>query len=270
MKKLLSFLLCAALCLSLVVSDVFSVKANAQSEVELLKTALSHLKDKVDELEEQLEGMDHSNATFKVENGKLYVSYDSGASWTSLGTVKGADGADGKDGINGKDGADGKDGIDGKDGADGLNGANGVDGKDGADGKDGVDGKDGITPWLRIDSDSGNWMVSLDEGITWKDLGVAAQGPAGADGKDGADGADGRDGITPQMRINSTTKNWEISYDEGATWTVAGPATEAAAARNDLWLIPLAVACVSLVGVVVLLALYLQERRKAKPRNNAS
>ncbi len=83
---------------------------------------------------------------------------------------------------------DGKDGTDGKNGKDGQDGK---DGKDGADGKDGVDGKDG------------------------KD---------GADGKNGADGK----GITesqviiPIMRINNVTRNWEISVDNGGTWTDTG------------------------------------------------
>ena len=30
--------------------------------------------------------------------------------------------------------------------------------------------------------------------------------------------SDGADGVTPQLRINSDTNFWEVSYDEGATW----------------------------------------------------
>ena len=84
-------------------------------------------------------------------------------------------------------------GIDGKDGSSsGTNGKDGVDGKDGKDGIDGVDGKDG------------------------KD------GKDGVDGKDGIDGVDGKDGVTPQLRINATSNEWEISYDDGTTWTSLG------------------------------------------------
>ena len=42
-------------------------------------------------------------------------------------------------------------------------------------------------------------------------------------GADGTPGAAGKDGKTPQLRINEN--NWEVSYDDGATWTVVAPAT---------------------------------------------
>ncbi len=95
----------------------------------------------------------------------------------------------------------------------------------------GADGEDGITPQLRINSETGEWEVSLDNGINWETTGVAAAGEKGeagedgvgikmvemdrdgnliitltndasfnlgvvrgADGYDGADGTDGRDG----------------------------------------------------------------------------
>ena len=137
--------------------------------------------------------------------------------------VNGTDGEDGKDGTNGVDGKPGADGEDGKDGVDGTNGKDGVgvekieinakgelvitytDGKvdnlgkvtgeNGADGKDGVNGVDGKP---------------------------GANGADGADGKDGADGADGADGVTPQVRINEQTNQWEVSYDDGKTWTSLG------------------------------------------------
>lgn len=53
------------------------------------------------------------------------------------------------------------------------------------------------------------------------------KGPAGKDGapgKDGANGADGKDGapgISPKVRINSETNEWEISTD-GNTWYSTG------------------------------------------------
>ena len=73
-------------------------------------------------------GADGKTPVFKIESSELYVSYDDGLTWSTLGSIAGKDGVDGKDGIDGKDGADGKDGVDGKDG---------IDGEDGADGKDG-------------------------------------------------------------------------------------------------------------------------------------
>ena len=67
-------------------------------------------------------------------------------------------------------------------------------GKDGADGKDGINGADG------------------------KD------GQDGAPGKDGIDGKDGQDGAAPAFRINDQG-NWEMSLDQGLTWTAVGQAT---------------------------------------------
>jgi len=47
-------------------------------------------------------------------------------------------------------------------------------------------------------------------------------GQPGADGEDGKDGKDGKDGVTPQLRINSETREWEVSYDNGETWESMG------------------------------------------------
>lgn len=41
-------------------------------------------------------------------------------------------------------------------------------------------------------------------------------------GTDGKDGEDGKDGITPQIKINETTGELEVSYDKGNTWTSLG------------------------------------------------
>ena len=110
------------------------------------------------------------------------VSYDDGATWTSLGVR-----------------------------------ATGEKGEQGADGQDGKDGADGITPQLRIGSDS-IWEISYDGGQTWASLNVKATGDKGEQGADGQDGTDGADGITPQLRIGSDNI-WEISYDGRQTWT---------------------------------------------------
>lgn len=34
-----------------------------------------------------------------------------------------------------------------------------------------------------------------------------------------SNGTDGKDGVTPQLRIDAETNFWEVSYDEGETWT---------------------------------------------------
>lgn len=113
-------------------------------------------------------------------------------------TIKnGKDGANGNDGANGADGADGQTpviGVAEEDGvyywtvngewltdangnkikAVGSDGANGADGNDGANGADGANGNDGVTPQLKIEDNK--WFVSYDEGTTWVELGVVAEG----------------------------------------------------------------------------------------------
>ena len=95
-------------------------------------------------------------------------------------------------------GTDGKDGVDGEDGNDGANGEDGV---------DGTNGKDGITPQLKIEN--GRWMLSMDNGKTWTDIGQAtgADGKDGKDGEDGADGTDGEDGVDGKDGTNGIFKS---------------------------------------------------------------
>ncbi len=140
---------------------IFSQEAYAVSETELLQTAVSHLKDKVDSLETELDN---------------HIQNDS--------TTDGRDGADGKDGVDGRDGKDGvgiskieKTGTNGNidtytisltngttynftvtNGVDGKDGKDGVDGQDGLDGEDGEDGRDGKNAVLdkAADKESGS------------------------------------------------------------------------------------------------------------------
>ena len=95
-------------------------------------------------------------------------------------------------------GTDGKDGVDGEDGNDGANG------EDGVDGTNGKDGKDGITPQLKIEN--GRWMLSMDNGKTWTDIGQAT-GADGKDGEDGEDGTDGEDGVDGKDGTNGIFKS---------------------------------------------------------------
>ncbi|MBQ2838851.1 MAG: CotH kinase family protein [Muribaculaceae bacterium] len=183
-------------------------------------------------LVESLEQRDYVTGVTPLNDGSGYI-----ISFLNNGAIiikNGIDGANGTNGTDGKDGQDGSNGIDGntpvigvklgddgiyywtidgewlydangnkvrasaidgKDGQDGAPGANGEDGKDGVDGTDGKDGKDGQD---------------------------GTDGADGADGADGKDGKDGKDGNTPQLRINPTTNEWEVSTDNGVTWTSTG------------------------------------------------
>jgi len=48
------------------------------------------------------------------------------------------------------------------------------------------------------------------------------QGIPGVNGNNGRDGQNGRDGVSPLVRINSTSLEWEISTDGGTTYTPTG------------------------------------------------
>ena len=148
------------------------------------------------------------------------VSYDNGATWTSL-NVKAT-------------GETGEKGDKGDTGASGMDGANGA------------DGKDGITPMLKVD-DNNLWHVSYDNGNVWTSLGIKATGAKGDKGDTGSSGKDGliphvgtngnwwldntdtgvqasvkgdqgENGITPQLKIDGGNI-WSVSYDGGQTWT---------------------------------------------------
>lgn len=111
----------------------------------------------------------------------------------------------------------------------------------GQDGSDGSDGTDGYVPQIGVEKDKdgiyywtldGSWLTDKD-GNKIKAVGLDGKdGQDGEDGKDGADGSDGsngsngsngRDGVTPKLRINEG--NWEVSYNNGASWEVLGSAT---------------------------------------------
>lgn len=238
------------------------------------------------------------------EKGELVVTLTDEKT-LNLGVVKGKDGVDGKDGVSVSDIEVDKNGnlivtlsdetvldlgcIKGKDGVNGVDGLNGENGKNGADGEDGVtpqlkidaetnewmikydgewerlgvcaSGADAEMPRLRINGD-GEWQISYTNGATWQDTGVSAKGEdgkdgtngkdgvgisnveindkgelvislssgkelnlgtvKGTDGKDGTNGKDGKDGITPQLRIDTDSKIWQISYDGGEKWESLG------------------------------------------------
>jgi hypothetical protein len=136
--------------------------------------------------------------------------------------------------------------------------ASAIDGKDGKDGKDDID-LSLIIPTSRINPVTRIWEISTDGGITYVSTGILADGRDGistqtnlgvAKGEDGVwywtfngtwildesgnrlrangiDGKDGKDDINlslpiPITRINSVTRIWEISLDNGVTFTSTG------------------------------------------------
>ena len=123
--------------------------------------------------------------------------------------------------------------IRGPQGVKGDTGATGATGPAGADGADGEDGADGGYYQPSVD-ESGNlsWTASKfgmpavagknirgPQGVKGDTGATGATGPAGADG---ADGEDGR-GITG-VSYSSSTNKWTISYSDGSSVQITGPA----------------------------------------------
>lgn len=57
--------------------------------------------------------------------------------------------------------------------------------------------------------------------------------PSGAPGTNGINGTNGTDGITPKLRVDSTTNRWQVSYDNGINWADISPATSATGPKGD-------------------------------------
>ena len=80
----------------------------------------------------------------------------------------------------------------------------------------GTDGKDAEMPNIGVDQGAdGNyyWMIN----------GVLVKTPYGDPIRvNGKPGKDGKDAISPKVRINPTTGEWEVSVDDGNTWTPTG------------------------------------------------
>ena len=85
----------------------------------------------------------------------------------------------------------------------------------------GTPGADGREVEFRVNSGYIQWKYDTEDDSKWRNL-VELSTLVGDKGEDGEDGKDGEDGITPQLRINTETNEWEISYDDGATWTSLG------------------------------------------------
>lgn len=88
-----------------------------------------------------------------------------------------------------------------------------------ANGKDGKDGTNAPVISLKRDADGRLYWTMDGDFLLIDGEKVCAEG---IDGADGADGANGADGITPQIRINERTKEWEISIDNGVEWASTG------------------------------------------------
>ena len=89
-----------------------------------------------------------------------------------------------------------------------------------SNGKDGANGTNAPVISIKQDAD-GNYYWTIDGEWLMVD-GERVR----ANGIDGENGANGKDAIAPEVRINKTTKEWEISTDGGVTWTSTGVVAE--------------------------------------------
>ena len=98
-----------------------------------------------------------------------------------------------------------------------------------ANGKDGANGTN--APIISVkQGEDGNYYWTVDgEWLLVDGERVRANGKDGANGENGAPGepgTPGNDAVAPQVRINDTTKEWEISTDGGQTWVSTGVVAE--------------------------------------------
>ena len=200
MRKLFAF---AAFVVALVVSScsyddtpIWDKLNDHEERIKTLEELCTNMNTNIEALQGIVEALEkHDYIVDVVENEDGYtINFAKGDSIT---IKNGKDGANGNDGANGADGADGQTpviGVAEEDGvyywtvngewltdangnkikAVGSDGANGADGNDGANGADGANGNDGVTPQLKIEDNK--WFVSYDEGATWVELGVVAEG----------------------------------------------------------------------------------------------
>ena len=159
---------------------------------------LSQRVDGIDQRVTALEGLnDDIEAIKEIVDAQKQAGYITAVTETADGyqftmsngkVINVRNGRDGRDGTNGTNGQDGHtpvigvtqdtDGnwywtVDGEfllDGSGNKVRANGIDGKNGLD---------GVTPQIRVNSTTGLWEVSYDNGTTWTSLGVKAQGDKG-------------------------------------------------------------------------------------------
>ena len=119
------------------------------------------------------------------------LTYSDGST-ENLGSVASALAQNGEKGDTGAQGEKGEAGAQGEKGETGAQGEKGETGAQGEKGETGAQGEKGET------------------------------GAQGEKGETGAQGESGADGITPQIRINDSTNEWEVSTDNGSTWKSTG------------------------------------------------
>lgn len=103
--------------------------------------------------------------------------------------------------------------------------------KNGKDGENSTNGTNAPIISVKQDAD-GNYYWTIDG--EWLMVDGERVRANGIDGANGEDGSDGEDAVAPQLHINDTTKEWEISTDGGQTWTSTGVVAEGKDGANGI------------------------------------
>lgn len=108
----------------------------------------------------------------------------------------------------------------------------------GPQGAKGEQGDRGYTPEITHAVDTANSGIKVT--ISWpagseipEDNFIIPSGTPGAPGINGTNGTNGTDGKTPQLRVDSTTNRWQVSYNNGTNWADISPATSATGPKGD-------------------------------------
>ena len=155
----------------------------------------------------------------------------------NVGRVTGAQGVQGEKGEKGDTGAQGAQGEKGDTGAQGIQGEKGEKGDTGAQGAQGEKGEKGDTGAQGAQGDKGEKgdTGAAGNGIQTIRLVDGTMTVELTDGSkftfENVRGENGADGVSPQVRINAATNQWEISADEGENWVSTG--VQATGARGE-------------------------------------
>ena len=134
-------------------------------------------------------------------------------------------------------------------------------------GENGADGKDGKTPTFKVES--GELKVSYDEGKTWTSLG----GVQGADGKDGKDGQNGQDGVDGKDGKDGQNGQDGVDGKDGAPGEKGAQGEDGVDGANGkdgldggsgsvgLTVAAMVIACLSLIGNIALVVLFLLKKK---------
>ena len=155
----------------------------------------------------------------------------------NVGRVTGAQGVQGEKGEKGDTGAQGAQGEKADTGAQGIQGEKGEKGDTGAQGAQGEKGEKGDTGAQGAQGDKGEKgdTGAAGNGIQTIRLVDGTMTVELTDGSkftfENVRGENGADGVSPQVRINAATNQWEISADEGENWVSTG--VQATGARGE-------------------------------------